>query len=75
MKPAPIMSAAAQGPELRLLKVSQIIERLAISRASWWRLVKAHPELLKPVKIGRNTTRWYSSSVEAAVAVLSERHK
>lgn len=42
--------------------------RLAISRQTIWRLVKADPKFPKPVKLSAGCTRWQLSEVEAWAA-------
>lgn len=58
---------------LQLLREVQVCKLLAISHATWWRWVKANPELLKPIRLGRNSTRWRASSVLAFVEQAEQR--
>jgi predicted DNA-binding transcriptional regulator AlpA len=60
-------AATARPNEDLLLKVASILNLLDISHATWWRWVKANPELLKPIRLGRNTTRWRTSAVKAFI--------
>ena len=50
----------------RLLRLPQVLELIPISRASWWRGVRAgrYP---RPVKLGERTTAWRLSDVMALV--------
>lgn len=45
-----------------------LANRLAISRQTIWRLVKADPKFPKPVKLSAGCTRWRLSEVEAWAA-------
>jgi prophage regulatory protein len=45
-----------------------LANRLAISRQTIWRLVKADPKFPKPVKLSAGCTRWQLSEVEAWAA-------
>ena len=59
--------------QAQLLKEAHILKMLAISHATWWRWVKANPELLEPIRLGRNSTRWRASSVLAFVEQAEQR--
>lgn len=59
--------AGFSATQVHLLKEAQILEMLSTSHATWWRWVKANPELLAPIRLGRNTTRWRASAVLAFV--------
>jgi len=52
---------------LQLLRETQICKMLGISHATWWRWVKANPQVLKPIRLGRSTTRWRMTAVQAFV--------
>ena len=52
----------AKGPEERLLRVSQVVQMLATSRTTIWRLAKAGK--LQPVPIG-DSTKFRESEVRA----------
>lgn len=56
-----------------LLKEAQILTMLAISRSTWWRWVRVDPELLTPIRLGRNSTRWRASAVLAFVDQAEQR--
>ena len=45
-----------------------LANRLAISRQTIWRLVKADPKFPKPVKLSAGCTRWQLSELEAWAA-------
>ena len=54
----------ATGTIDRLLRLSEVIERTALSRSSIYRLMRdgAFPE---PLKIGPRAVRWWESEIEA----------
>jgi predicted DNA-binding transcriptional regulator AlpA len=54
---------------LQLLREAEICKLLDISHATWWRWVKVNPGLLTPIRLGRNTTRWRASAVQAFIEV------
>ncbi|MCW5669385.1 MAG: AlpA family phage regulatory protein [Hydrogenophaga sp.] len=61
------------GKDTSLLREAHIVQMLAISRATWWRWVNANPELLTPIRLGRNSTRWRASAVQAFVEQAEQR--
>lgn len=68
-------SAASKwsGKDALLLREAHIVQMLAISRATWWRWVAANPELLTPIRLGRNSTRWRASAVQAFIEQAEQR--
>ncbi len=59
--------------QLQLLRETQVCKLLNISHATWWRWVKANPEVLRPIHLGRNSTRWRASAVLAFVEHAEQR--
>jgi predicted DNA-binding transcriptional regulator AlpA len=49
------------------LRERDVLARLPVSRATWWRLVAANPETLKPVKLGPRVTVWNSRQLDEFV--------
>ncbi len=50
------------------LRERDVLARLPVSRATWWRLVADNPSVLKPIKLGPRVTVWRASQIEAFVA-------
>lgn len=55
----------------RLLKINEVADRLTISTRSVWRLIAGN-DFPKPVVIGRKTSRFVSSEIEAYVEKLKQ---
>ena len=64
------MTTTAVPVGIRLLKVSEVAERLGTSVRMVWRLIAAGD--LKPLKIGRRGTRIAEADLNGYIAKLSE---
>lgn len=53
-----------------LLRVRQVLERIPVSRSSWWDGVKKgrYP---KPIKLGPRTTAWLQSDIDELIERLT----
>ena len=58
--------------DVRFIRVRQVIERLAISRTTLWRLIKKG-EFPPPVKISKYASAWVDTDVEAYIRKLIRR--
>lgn len=52
-----------------LLRLPQILERIPISKSSWWQGCK-DGKYPKPIKLGPRTTVWRASEIEALINQL-----
>jgi len=50
-------------PEERLIKISQVLERVPVARSTWWAGVKSG-KFPRPIKLGARTTVWRSSEIQ-----------
>lgn len=48
----------------KLLRISQVLEIIPVSRSTWWQGVKTG-KFPKPVKLGERMTAWHESEVRA----------
>ncbi len=53
-----------------LLRLPQILERIPISKSSWWQGCK-DGKYPKPIKLGPRTTVWRASEIEALINQLN----
>lgn len=58
-----------QQPEDKLLRVNDVLQRLPMSRSSWWNGVKEgrYPQ---GIKLGPKTTCWRASDINALIRSL-----
>jgi predicted DNA-binding transcriptional regulator AlpA len=56
----------------RLIRLPEVLQRLPISRSSWWAGVK-NGRFPRPVKLGPRTTTWRLSDITALVERLSSQ--
>ncbi len=56
----------------RLIRLPEVLQRLPISRSSWWAGVK-NGRFPRPVKLGPRTTTWRLSDITALVERLSNQ--
>ena len=54
-----------------LLRLKQVLKRIPVSAATWWRGVKdgRYP---KPIKLGPRTTCWLASDIQALIDRLAQ---
>lgn len=52
------------------LRLSQVLERIPISKSAWWQGCK-EGRFPKPIKLGPRTSAWRSSDIAALVERLS----
>lgn len=57
-------------PAIQFLRIDQVLEKIPISRSSWWAGCKSgrYP---KPVKLGPRTTAWRLSDINALLEKLN----
>lgn len=53
-----------------LLRISQVLELIPISRSAWWQGCK-DGRFPKPIKLGPRTSVWRSSDIAALIKQLS----
>lgn len=58
-------------PEIRLLRIKQILEILPIGKSTWWQGVK-DGRFPKPVKLGERTTAWKVEDIKALIESYSD---
>ena len=54
-----------------LLRLPQILERIPVSKSTWWVGCK-NGKYPKPLKLGPRTTVWRASEIEALIKQLGE---
>lgn len=57
-----------------LLRVSQILEIIPISRSAWWKGCK-EGRYPKPIKLGPRTSVWKASDIHALLESISNAKK
>jgi prophage regulatory protein len=57
----------ASSPDLTFLRERQVLARIPVSRATWWRWVKAG-RAPKPVRLGPSIVAWRASDIDALAA-------
>jgi prophage regulatory protein len=63
MRPTPPPAS----PELTFLRERQVLARIPVSRATWWRWIKAG-RAPKPVRLGPGIVAWRVSDIDALAA-------
>lgn len=58
-------------PEFSLVRVSQIVQMIPISEATWWRWVR-EGKVKKGIKLGANVTVWKLADVREFIEKLAE---
>jgi predicted DNA-binding transcriptional regulator AlpA len=58
--------------ENALLRLTQVLELIPVSKSSWWAGVKSG-RFPQPVKLGPRTTAWKASDIAALVESLSKK--
>jgi prophage regulatory protein len=53
-------------PQNSLLRVKQVLEKIPVSRTTWWQGVK-DGKFPQPVKLGPRTTAWRASDIDALI--------
>ena len=66
-----LMQDAPPTAQPRLLRSREVIERLGIGRAHFYRLV-ADGRFPKPIKLGANCARWHSTDVDKWIEAKRE---
>ena len=56
-------------PQTSLLRVKQVLEKIPVSRTTWWQGVK-DGKFPQPVKLGPRTTAWRTSDIDALINSL-----
>ena len=59
----------ATQPELKLLRLPQVLEIVPVSRAVWWKAVRSG-RFPKGLKLGARVTCWRASDLEALIRSL-----
>ena len=54
------------------LRLSQVLERIPISKSAWWQGCK-EGRFPKPIKLGPRTSAWRASDIAALVRQLSRQ--
>jgi len=63
-----------KSPTESLLRVSQILEIIPISRSAWWKGCK-EGRYPKPIKLGPRTSVWKASDIHALLESISTAKK
>jgi prophage regulatory protein len=64
MRPTP---SPASSPGLTFLRERQVLARIPVSRATWWRWIKAG-RAPQPVRLGPGIVAWRASDVDLLAA-------
>lgn len=54
-------------PETRLLRLSQVLEIIPVSKSTWWLMIRSG-EAPKPIKLSKRCSAWRTGDIQAIVA-------
>lgn len=68
LQPATSNTASTSKPT-RLLRQSTVLDRVCLSRTTWYRRIRAG-KAPAPVRLGANSVAWLESDIDAFIAAL-----